>query len=446
MLIVICSGKEVIQMEIQVHKLRNALGLLEGLASPKAKTAGNKSTKGRGGKSSVTSSTFPVLSNILLRDGKATATDMETAVTVDLPEVAGECLLPFDRVTRLLKYVNGNDELKIEPGKRTVTLSWSEGKATLETESIEDYPQIPQMEPVLRCSVLGDMLVPSLLSMLDYCATDSSRPVLAGVSLFLGEPLEIAAGDGYRMAYKTLSLPLAATEGIKTVVIPSKAVVTLGHVWSKAPRPQITEGSIADLVATKGKIELEISPTLLRAQFGVVSLLVRTVAGTPPSFKQLIPADPPHSVQFYAPDFEVSLRRLMGTAKEGNGAVRMAWADGSMALSTEDRGSSHIEVSMPAQALNGSGRIAINMRYLQEYVKGKSGLVTMGVTTVSGPALFRHGSSPLVVIMPMNVSWPDDQVETPVEPEPAPEPPGETSEDAEEGTGKQVEEETVPVD
>jgi DNA polymerase III sliding clamp (beta) subunit (PCNA family) len=437
MLIVICSRKEVIQMEIQVHKLRNALGLLEGLTSPKAKTDGGKSVKGRGRKPGKTSSPFPVLSNVLLRDGKAMATDMETAVTVELPEITGECLLPFDKVTKLLRYVNGNDELKIEMTRRLVTLSWSEGKAALETESVDDYPQIPPIEPVIRCSLLGDMLVPNLLSMLDYCAAEDSRPVLHGVSLFLGEPLEIAAGDGFRMAYKTLSLPLAPAGGINTVVIPSRAVATLGHVWSKAPRPTIMEGSIADLVATKGKIELEISPTLLRAHFGVVSMLVRTVAGTPPSFKQLIPADPLCKVQFYAPDFEVSLRRLMGTAKDGNGAVRMAWADGSMVLSTEDKGLGNIEVTMPAQALNGAGRIAINMKYLQEYVKGKSGLVTMGVTTVSGPALFRHSSSPLVVIMPMNVSWPGDEPENPPNPEPTPESTQETPEAPDEGPGEQ---------
>ncbi len=428
-------------MEIQVQRLRDALGLLEGLAGPKVKTDGGKSVKGRGRKSGKSSSPFPVLSNILLRDGKVIATDLETAVTIDLPELTGECLLPFDRAIKLLKYVNGNDVLKIETGRRTVTLLWSEGKAALETESIEDYPQIPTIEPVIRCSVLGDMLVPSLLSMLDYCATESSRPILAGVSLFLGEPLEIAAGDGYRMAYKTLSLSLAASEGIKTVVIPSKAVTILGHVWSKAPRPPVTEGSIADLVATKGKIGLEISPTLLRTHFGVVSLITRTVAGTPPSFKSLIPADPPYRVQFYAPDFEVSLRRLMSTAKDGNGAVRMAWADGSMALSTEDRGSSNIEVRMPAQALNGSGRIAINMRYLQEYVKGKSGLVTMGITTVTGPALFRHSSSPLVVIMPMNVSWPEGETEKPPAPQPAAESPQETTDIPHESSGEQPENE-----
>lgn len=133
-------------MDIQVHRLRNALGLLEGLTSPssgRVKTDGGKSVRGRGRKSGKTYSALPVLSNVLLRDGKAMATDMETAVTVELPEVTGECLLPFDKVTKLLRYVNGNDVLKIETGRGIVTLTWSEGKAALETESVDDYPRIP---------------------------------------------------------------------------------------------------------------------------------------------------------------------------------------------------------------------------------------------------------------------------------------------------------------
>ena len=67
----------------------------------------------------------------------------------------------------------------------------------------------------------------------------------------------------------------------------------------------------------------------------------------------------------------------------------------------------------------------------------------MGVTTVSGPALFRHSSSPLVVIMPMNVSWPGDEPEKPPTPastpEPIPESPRETPKAPDEGHGEQTE-------
>jgi len=374
-------------MEIQVQKLRDALGLLEGVA---------------GRKSARASSTLPILGNVLLRDGKVTATDMETAVTVELPEAEGECLLPFDRAAKLLKYVDGNDRVTIETKEGQVNLVWSEGKAALQIElTIEDYPQLPAMEPLISASLPGDKLVPDLLSMLDYCATESSRPVLCGVSLFLGESLEIAAGDGFRMACKTLPLSMPPADGISTVVIPSKAVSILGQVWKKAPRPAVREGTIADLVATRGKLDVAVSPTLLEVRFGVVSLLIRTVAGTPPDFKRLIPEDSSNSVQFYAPDFEVSLRRLM--AADARTAVCMAWSGGSMVLSSQVKEESSIEVSMPVQSLNGEGKVTVNLKYLQEYISGKTGLITMAVTAPSSPVLFRYSNSPLVLIMPMSV-------------------------------------------
>jgi hypothetical protein len=158
-------------------------------------------------------------------------------------------------------------------------------------------------------------------------------------------------------------------------------------------------------------------------------------------------------VQFYAPDFEVSLKRLMSAAKEGIGAVRMIWEGSSMRLSVEDKGLSKAELTIPAQPLDGAGRIAINPKYLLEYVKGKSGVVTMGVTTLSGPVLFNYSNSPIVVIMPMNVSWPDDLPVTAPSPDsPKQEPPQETpadsvdSADGEEPSDEQAEEESAPVD
>ena len=47
----------------------------------------------------------------------------------------------------------------------------------------------------------------------------------------------------------------------------------------------------------------------------------------------------------------------------------------------------------------------MNIGYLLEYLRGKQGLVTMGVKTERDPILFTHGPSPLVVIMPMFVQW-----------------------------------------
>jgi len=398
-------------MDIQVLKLRNAIGLLEGLTSPKGRAVTKVTGKGRGRKSTtVKGPAWPILSNVLLQDGQAIATDLELGVMVDLPEVVGQYLLPFKQVSKLLAYVPGNDVVKIEMLGRSVSLSWSDGSASFEADDPKDYPIIPQMKPVIKHEISADLLVPSLVAMLDYCAESSERPVLSGVSLFLGDQLEIAAGDGFRMAYKTLPASLPSADGLKTVILPAKAIDILEHLWRKAPRPVPNDGSIqsvVDMVTNKGIMQVEISPILLKAQFGIVTLLVKTIQGTPPNFKTLIPTTAEQNeVQLIAPDLDRALGRLAISAKDGNGIVRMLWDNGKMQLSAE-AGANNVETTIPVHTLNGGGRIAVHIKYLQEYIKGKTGLVTIKVTTPTSPVVFRYSQAPLVAIMPMQASWPD---------------------------------------
>jgi len=407
-------------MHIQVLKLRNALGLLEGLTSPGGRVAAKavKTGKGRGRKSTaVKEPDWPILRNVLLQDGQAIATDLELGVMVDLPEVVGQYLLPFKQVSKLLAYVPGNDEVTIEMLGRSLSLAWPDGSASFEADDPKDYPVIPQMKPVIKHEISADLLVPSLVAMLDYCAESNERPVLSGVSLFLGDQLEIAAGDGFRMAYKTLPASLPPGDGLKTVILPAKAIDILEHLWRKAPRPVPNDGSIqsvVDMVTNKGLMQVEISPILFKAQFGIVTLLVKTIQGTPPNFKTLIPTTAEQNeVQLIAPDLDRALGRLAISAKEGIGAVRMLWDNGKMKLSAE-AGANNVETTIPVHTPNGSGRIAVHIKYLQEYIKGKTGLVTIKITTPTSPVVFRYSQAPLVAIMPMQATWPDQTPPAPV--------------------------------
>ncbi|HUV51632.1 MAG TPA: hypothetical protein VMW64_00980 [Dehalococcoidia bacterium] len=407
-------------MKIQVLKLRNALGLLEGLATVKSARTKATAKSGKGGRKS-TKTTFkpqiyPVLSNVLLQDGMAIATDLEIGVTVALDEVVGQYLLPYREVSKLLRYVPGNEEVEIAMMGHSLSLSWEGGSANYQADDPAEYPVLPQINPVIKCAVSADILTPALVSMLDYCSDEQERPVLTGVSLFLGTQLELAAGDGNRMAYKTLPISIPPADGLKTVILPQRVVKTMELLWKKAPRPIPEDTSVIDIasmVATKGPMELELSPILIRVQFGIVTLLAKTITGTPPNFKQLIPSSGSsqfNSVNIYAADLEIALRRIMGAVEVGEAAaVRMEWDNGKMKLATgylENR----IEVSMPVGTSNGAGRVALDFKYLMEYIKGKAGLITMDVSTQTNPVLFRHSNSPLVCIMPMNVSWPGDPV------------------------------------
>lgn len=384
--LVLEPGKEVIKMEVIVRDLRKVMELL-GPAVPKKPT-------------------LEMMSSILLKDGKAMASDLEVAVVVDLPGVEGQCLVPFRSVLDALKYIPGHEMLTIEQSDSELTMSWSEGKASYETQDAKDYPPLPKLKAKAKVTetVDGDTLIPALLSMVEYCFTGDEKPVLKGVSIFLGDSIEIFAGDGYRMAYKELPIAIPPTDDLKTVIIPRHTIEVLNHLWRKAPRTPQDVDSLVELVASKGKIQLSFSDRLT-ARFGTVFVGSQLIKGTPPNFKQLIPQDPPMEVRIYAPDMDRAVRRVRKIAEESNGIVRLVWEDKSMTVSAKAKEKGEIEATIPVEIQGEPGKVGLNLGYLLEYLRDKTSLLTMGVTNPSSPVTLRYGASPLVLLMPMMVEW-----------------------------------------
>lgn len=375
-------------MQIQVKRLREALELLGPVVPKKA--------------------TLPVLINVLLKDGQAIATDLEVAVAVDLPDVEGQCVLPYHSVADLLKRVPGAETLTLEQEGNKLNLTWSSGKASYEVPEPEDYPPLPKVDATLfgkvEHTVDGDALVRALLSVVDYCSTKESRPVLTGVTLILSENVQVAGADGYRLALKTLPMALPAAEGLREVIIPAKAVRVLGHLWKKTPRVTPLDSSLVRLITAKKQLELSLNPKMLKASFGAVTLITMLIEGTPPTYRQLFPEDTPQKVRVFAPDFERAVRRVQAVSKRGKGALRLTWSEGVMTVSSKsDEESAEAVVAVAAEG--GEGWVALDVDYILDYLRGKEGLVEMGVSDKTSPILFRHGSSPLVLIMPMFVEW-----------------------------------------
>ena len=75
---------------------------------------------------------------------------------------------------------------------------------------------------------------------------------------------------------------------------------------------------------------------------------------------------------------------------------------------------------VPAEILSGGPeRVAANVDKLLDLFRGKQGMVTMAVTSRSAPILFRSGTPPEVLVMPMGVQW-EDEKPKPEEPETKP--------------------------
>lgn len=374
-------------MEIRVDKLRDTLKLLSPVI-PK-KTA------------------LPVLKNVLFKDGKAIATDLETTAILDLPEACEECLIPVTEVSELLKYVPGNEKLTIETIGKSLRLSWKNGKAAYQVAKAIDYPSaIPSDSLISEQEIDGSILIKTLVSMVGYAATEDSRPVLTGVSLYLGDEVTAAAGDGFRMVYQPLSLSFGK-DG--TAIIPAKSIPILSTIWEKTPLVAPLSDSLIHQITAKRKIRLSMGgkdniPAWMAFEFGPVKVIIELIAGNPPVFKALIPV-PVKKVQVMAPELERAVLRLKDIAKEGAGIIRLSWTETELTVSAKSEDTGESEATIPVNGQDGAGRFGINATYLAEYLKGKDGVVTFGITTESAPILFQYPDFPITVIMPMMVQW-----------------------------------------
>ncbi len=389
-------------MEIQVNKLRELTELLKP-AVPKK-------------------SAIPITAYIRLGERKAIATDLETMVIADLPEAEEPMLLPFASLAEMLKYIPGNETIKIEAQNKKVSLVWSGGTANYPTQAVQDFPVLPEMPTKAEGTIDGDTLIAAMLAALPYVATDQTRPVLSGVTLVLGSPIEVAAGDGFRMSHQVLGLsfPLEAK-----IILPAHAVRILGHVFAKAPRtPPSSADSLIPIITAKRQLHMALAgDNKVRLDFGrTASVVINLVQGAPPEWLKLIPkGEPMLQSQVFAPQLEAAVKRVRAIAKDGKGIVRMVFADGNLTVSAtgEDQ-----EISATVDTLDTQGepgRTALNYTYLLDYLSGKQGIVIFSKYDDTSPVVFQYQNSPRVLIMPMFVQWGDEKPTAAEKAEPEPE-------------------------
>jgi len=412
------------KMQIRVDKLRANLTLLQPVVPKKA--------------------TLPLITHILIQEGQMVATDLENTVSLKVPEAREGLLLPFHAVMELLKYVPGDEMLTLEPNGKTIKLSWKGGSASYEVKEVQDYPPVPQPEFQAEGDLNGDLFIEALLSALPYCATESTRPVLTGVTVYLDNVLQIAGADGFRLSYQSLKQSYPVKQ---TLILPASTVKVLEHLWHKSPATVPLESSLVRQLMAVRPIKLSLAEGIADFRFSNIHLITKLIAGTPPDHLALLNNfREPIKVKLMAPELRNAVRRLEGIARDGTGIVRLKWTESGMTVSARSEEKGEISAEIPVQPESLPGRVALNVKYLLEYLEGKEGVITLGKDEGSSPALFHYGSKPVVAIMPMNVQWEEDKPkteettgETEESVEENPEAVGETAEDS-------IEEETPDAD
>lgn len=382
-------------MQIRIAKFRDKLTLLQPAVPRKP--------------------TMKILSNVLIKDGTITATDLESRISVGLEEAEGSCwLLPYKSVMSFLKYVPGDEILTVDPNHdKKLLLSWDDGSASFDAEDAKDYPSLDLKDSVSSGSLDGDSFTGALMAAVKYCSTGTEKPIITGVTVYLGNVIQVAAADGFRLTFQSLNLKYPDPVN-KQIVIPAATVAILGSLWKQEPAQVGLAADLISQITARRQLEVSIygkdSDQTIEFKFGKVTLVSRLLAGTPPDHLALLNEfkEPIKSV-FMGSDLFNAIRRVRSVANGGSGTVRLQWDEAKMTVSAANNDGAEVSAKISLLDHGNSGRIAIEVGYLLDYLADKSGVIVMGKSdNPEAPALFHYGNRPIVALMPMKVKWGDE--------------------------------------
>ncbi len=342
--------------------------------------------------------TLPILKNILLetKDGrlKISATDLEIGITSFIGakiEKSGSITVP---AKLLIDYVNTlpNKKVSLEVKNNTLRIECENYKASLNTISAEEFPEIPQFPEVNEIKIHGKEFLHALQKVIFSCSRDDSRPVLSAIYMSLeDQSLTIVAADGFRLAEKTITLPEAIQTPL-SLLIPYKSLLELLRITPT------DEESIS--------IYLNQNQVLFKTTTN--SLFTRLIEGKFPDYKSIIPSDDPSATigTINLEEFEKAIRTNYLFAKDDSDAIKLEFVVDKSAIivsaSTSQLGESNTTVE--ATIKGKSEVISFNAKYLLDVLPTISQKeVVIQITTKLNPGIIRDPDDKhyVYVVMPV---------------------------------------------
>ncbi|KZR73351.1 DNA polymerase III subunit beta [Prochlorococcus marinus] len=323
--------------------------------------------------------THPVLANVLLTADAGTdrlsltgfdlSLGIQTALTASV-ESSGAITLPARLLGEIVSRLSSDSPITLatdEAGEQ-VELKSSSGSYQMRGMSADDFPELPLVESGKAVKVNAMALLKALRGTLFASSSDEAKQLLTGVHLhFDGKAMEAAATDGHRLAVLSLADALAVETTVSSemddegenfsVTLPSRSLREVERLiagWRGDDQ--------VSLFCDKGQV------VFLAADQVVTS---RTLDGTYPNYRQLIPDGFARSFDVDRRAFIAALERIAVLADQHNNVVKVSGDNTSELLQisadAQDVGSG--SESLSAEFTGDAVKIAFNVRYVLDGLK-----------------------------------------------------------------------------
>ncbi|WP_186469747.1 DNA polymerase III subunit beta [Synechococcus sp. A18-25c] len=361
--------------------------------------------------------THPVLANVLLTADAGTDRlsltgfdlnlGIQTSLTASV-ETSGAVTLPARLFVEIVSRLSSDSPITLstdESGEQVELTSLS-GSYQMRGMPADDFPDLPLVENGTALKLDPAALVKALRSTLFASSSDEAKQLLTGVHLrFDRTSLEAASTDGHRLAVlsvnEALQAPLevadpgASDDAALAVTLPARSLREVERLMAG------WKGTDAvSLFCERGQV------VVLAADQMVTS---RTLEGTYPNYRQLIPESFTRTLQLDRRAFVASLERIAVLADQHNNVVRIS-SDPSKGLvqitaDAQDVGSG--SESLPADIEGEPMQIAFNVRYVLDGLKAMDAdRIRLQCNAPTTPAILSpadDGSGLTYLVMPVQI-------------------------------------------
>jgi len=329
---------------------------------------------------------LPILDTVLLQgDGEKlslTHTDLEVYyhVKIDSKDVV-QAAVNLKSLIEVLSSLNDNEVTLSNIGD---TLVINE-KISLRGEDVTEFPPLPRDTfDLYLCDGLG-----AAFQKICYAAsTDYVHVSRNGIHMVSKDGQGILeATDGFRIAQTSIK-----TDLVCDVIIPNEVIKQVQKSFKGNVLMGVTNSQI------EGKNEM------VMFQWDNVTVYSYLINGDFPDTKAIFPKSYKNRVTVQVRDFTAALMQVYKIASKNDyNTITLDINDNSISVSAtaEDVGS--IEVSVPCDLQGDSIKIGFNCTYILDYMKNKTGEVTIKLNNPKSPALFEQEGSETYLLMPMRL-------------------------------------------
>jgi DNA polymerase-3 subunit beta len=215
----------------------------------------------------------------------------------------------------------------------------------------DEFPLIPEVDSEPIITLPADTFREAVAEVVIAAALDESRPVLAGVHMYVDEEsLVLVATDSFRLAECSLPLP-TGHKGELSVIVPARTMQELVRL----------------LGDDQGEVKMYLTDNQVMFQLADVEVISRLIEGQFPNYRQIIPTTEETCATLPTTDFTRISKMANLFARENGGGVRVeVQAEGEIRIIASASQVGDNTSSAECEVAGDDGEISLNAKFLSD--------------------------------------------------------------------------------